>query len=215
MARTDPVVTRRNPRQARSEQTVQLIFDATALVLREEGEAALTTNRIAARAGVSIGTLYQYFDRKEAIILAILSRTRQRLVQQLDALISKADAHSPDPNLSDPRITLRAYVRMYVSAYGVGSRNERELVRLAWRLDAHEALVLALREASEHLAGHLERLNHPLLRPPTPAMVFVLTRALAGIVRSASLEASPLLGTKAFEDELVNVCWSIMRTQQA
>jgi AcrR family transcriptional regulator len=54
-AKTD----RRQPRQARSEHTVQLIFEATAQVLRDEGEAALTTNRIAERAGLSIGTLYQ------------------------------------------------------------------------------------------------------------------------------------------------------------
>src|SRR6185369_13420691 len=98
----------------------------------------------------------------------------------------------------------------YVNAFGTGTRNQRELVRLAWRLDRHDAIVLSLREASERLSMHLQRMNHPRLRQPTRAMVFVLTRALAGIVRSASLEASPLLGTEAFEDELVNACWGIL-----
>jgi AcrR family transcriptional regulator len=197
---------RRSPRQARAEQTVELIFETTAQVLREEGEAALTTNRIAERAGVSIGTLYQYFDDKEAIVRALLSRTRVRMMKQLDEVMAGADRE-----LSDPRELVRAYVRLYVSAFGTGARNQRELVRLAWRMDRPDNVVLSLREAAERLSVHLERLNHPDVRPPTPAMVFVLTRALAGIVRSASLEATPLLGTQAFEDELVRVCWGVLR----
>jgi AcrR family transcriptional regulator len=201
---------RRSPRQARAQQSVGLIFEATAQVLREEGEAALTTNRIAERAGLSIGTLYQYFDSKEAIVVAMLSRERERVMKQLETLLSGFDAGSPDQGKSDPRQILRAYVRQYVSTFGTGARTQRALVRLAWRLDANEAIVVALREASERIAMHLQRINHPLIRPPTPAMVFVLTRALAGIVRSAALEESPLLGTQAFENELVNALWGVL-----
>jgi hypothetical protein len=71
-------------------------------------------------------------------------------------------------------------------------------------------IVLSLREASERLAMHLQRLPHPSVQNPTPTMVFVLTRGLAGIVRSAVLEGSPVLGTKAFEDELVNALWGVL-----
>ncbi len=203
---TAPVAkVRRQPSQARAAQTVQLIFEATAQVLQEGGESALTTNRIAERAGLSIGTLYQYFDSKEAIILAILSRTREKVLRQLDQLMGDAQ-----PQLLDPVQLLRAYVKVYVGAFGVGQANERELVRLAWRLDRHEAIVQSLREASERLAMHLQRLNHPQVRPPTSTMVFVLTRGLAGIVRSAALEASPILGTSAFEEELVNALWGVL-----
>jgi AcrR family transcriptional regulator len=52
---------RRQPVQARGQRTLAAILQATAQILVKEGEAALTTNRIAERAGVSIGTLYQYF----------------------------------------------------------------------------------------------------------------------------------------------------------
>jgi len=196
---------RRKPSQARSEQTVQAIFEATAHVLHEVGEAALTTNRIAERAGLSIGTLYQYFDSKEAIVLAILSRTREKVLQDLDQLMARAEAE-----LMDPQQLLRSYVKLYVSEFGVGRAQERELVRLAWSLDRHELIVLSLREASERLAMHLQRLPHPSVQQPTPTMVFVLTRGLAGIVRSAVLEGSPVLGTKAFEDELVNALWGVL-----
>jgi AcrR family transcriptional regulator len=205
-AKTD----RRQPRQARSEHTVQLIFEATAQVLRDEGETALTTNRIAERAGLSIGTLYQYFDCKEAIVLAILSRTREQVIAQLDKVMLDVQ-----PGQTDPREVVRTYVRIYIQAFGIGKKNERDLVRLAWRFDRHDAMVLSLRQASERLAMHLQRLNHPLVRAPTPAMAFVLTRGLAGIVRSASLEESPLLGTTALEDEVVNALWGVMSHPQS
>lgn len=196
---------RRRPSQPRAEQTVQVIFEATAQVLRDDGEAALNTNRIAERAGVSIGTLYQYFDSKEAIVLAMLARERERVMRGLEAML--ADATPPD---ADPQALLRRFVRLYVQAFGSGGPGRRALIRLAWRLDGHEAIVHSIREASERIATHLQRLGHPQLRPPTPAMLFVLTRTLAGTVRFAALEASPLLGTAAFEDELVNACWGVM-----
>ena len=196
---------RRQPVQARAEQTVRAIFEATAQVLDQEGETALTTNRIAERAGVSIGTLYQYFDSKEAIVVAMLARERARVMARLEALLGSAHAGS-----AEPREVLRDYIRLYVQAFGTGGRGGRALVRLAWRLDRHQAVQQSMREAGERIASHLQLMNHPSIRAPTPAMAFVLTRLLAGTVRAAALEASPLLGSAAFEDELVNACWGVM-----
>jgi AcrR family transcriptional regulator len=201
---------RRIPSQARSEQTIRIIFEAAAQVLKDSGEAALTTNRIAQRAGVSIGTLYQYFDSKEAIVLAMLARERGQVMSTLDILLTNADSTSPDPLKSDPRLVLRAFIRRYVEAFGTGAPGHRALVRLAWRLDHHQVLVQSMREASDRIALHIGRMNHPLLRSPSPVVAFVLTRLLAGTVRSASLEDSPLLGTAEFEDALVNACWGVM-----
>jgi AcrR family transcriptional regulator len=202
---------RRIPSQARSEQTVRFIFEATAQVLDGYGEAALTTNRIAQRAGISVGTLYQYFDSKEAIVLAMLAREREQVMSTLDLLLTNTDSTNPDPLKSDPRMVLRAFIRRYVEAFGTGTPERRALIRLAWTLDHQQILVQSLREASERIALHLGRINHPSIRSPSPAMVFVLTRLLAGTVRSASLEDSPLLGTAEFEDALVNACWGVMQ----
>lgn len=69
--RTSP---RKIPRQARSRQTVDAVLDATARVLVKAGYAALTTNRVAEVAGVSVGSLYQYFPSKEALVDALLER---------------------------------------------------------------------------------------------------------------------------------------------
>ena len=62
---------RRIPRQARSAETVALILEATAQILEAGGLPAFTTNAVAERAGVSIGTLYQYFADKNEILLAL------------------------------------------------------------------------------------------------------------------------------------------------
>jgi AcrR family transcriptional regulator len=206
---------RRVPSQARAEHTVSVIFEATAQVLNEHGEEALSTNRIAERAGVSIGSLYQYFSSKEAIVLAMLFRERDQMMKKLDALLADADPASGDPGKSDPRHILRAFIRHYIQAFGTGAPGYRRLMRLAWRLDQDQALIHSMREASERIAMHLHRLNHPLLKTPTPAVAFVLTRLLAGTVRSASLEESPLLGTREFEDALVDACWGVMAKQSA
>lgn len=82
---------RREPRQERSKHTVEAVLEAVRVVARREGPGAVTTNRIAEAAGVSIGTLYQYFPDKHAIFSAL----HQRHVEQVRALIERAlAAHS-------------------------------------------------------------------------------------------------------------------------
>ncbi len=65
---------RKQPRQVRAELTRQRILTAAAHVFGEHGYAAGTTNRIAERAGISIGSLYQYFPNKDAILAELLVR---------------------------------------------------------------------------------------------------------------------------------------------
>lgn len=73
----------RVPQQQRARLTVEAVLDATVLLVRREGLGSTTTNRIAELAGVSIGSLYQYFPDKQAIFLAL----HQRHVRQVDRLI--------------------------------------------------------------------------------------------------------------------------------
>lgn len=70
---------RKAPRQARSQAMVNTILDATARVLVERGYAATTTNGVAERAGVSVGSLYQYFPNKDALIRALQDRHMRQM----------------------------------------------------------------------------------------------------------------------------------------
>jgi AcrR family transcriptional regulator len=69
-----PLKPRKQPVQARSETTVLAIYEASIQVLLSVGYRKLTTTRVAERAGVSVGTLYQYFPNRQALIRAVLER---------------------------------------------------------------------------------------------------------------------------------------------
>ena len=107
---------RKHPRQARSQATVGVILDTTARILVELGFARLTTNVVAERAGISVGSLYQYFPNKGALVEAVRKRHSQRMeaavlcaFEQPDALTfdaamsaaieAMADAHLIEPDL--------------------------------------------------------------------------------------------------------------------
>src|SRR5258708_20159128 len=91
-------IKRRIPRQARAGETVSLILEATAQILEAGGLPAFTTNAVAERAGVSIGTLYQYFADKNAILLAL---GRQQMTIGL-ASIRRALQGDSDPSVERP-----------------------------------------------------------------------------------------------------------------
>lgn len=79
---------RKQPRQARSRLMVDSLVDATALTIAEHGLASATTARIAETAGISIGSLYQYFDSKEQLYAALLDR----IVAELMAVVDRRSA---------------------------------------------------------------------------------------------------------------------------
>ena len=74
MARAAAKSSRRLPKQARARQTIGVVLEAAAQVLQREGYTGATTNRIAKRAGVSVGTIYQYFADKQQIFDALIRR---------------------------------------------------------------------------------------------------------------------------------------------
>jgi AcrR family transcriptional regulator len=113
-APTSPV--RRQPKQRRARQTVDAILDAVVRLLKREGLDAITTNRIAEVAGVSIGSLYQYFPDKRAIFAGLHERHIEQIDRMVEAALVKhagssleelvpaligsmVDAHTTDPKL--------------------------------------------------------------------------------------------------------------------
>ena len=87
---------RKEPTQARAKATVGAILEAGSQVLSKHGFAGSTTDRIAERAGVSIGTLYQYFPNKRSILVALadlyLERLHGGLAKVLDIEIARGSA---------------------------------------------------------------------------------------------------------------------------
>jgi AcrR family transcriptional regulator len=96
---------RRTPRQARALATQEAILEAAAQIISRDGLAAFTTNAVAERAGVSIGSLYQYFANKDGLMVALIDRQQQ---QQLATLHAALAGISAEASLAD---AVRAMVR--------------------------------------------------------------------------------------------------------
>ncbi len=116
MPRTPPTKPRKRPQQSRSHETVEAILTAAARILVHDGYAGTSTNRIAELAGVSIGSLYEYFPNKDAILATLRQRQHDRMQCVMSAALADVvelplgaavrktievmvEAHSVDPAL--------------------------------------------------------------------------------------------------------------------
>ncbi len=90
LRRTPAPVVRRKPRQPRAIVTIDAILIAVERILDTHGPAGLTTNRVAEIAGVSIGSLYQYYPNKQALIAAVQERVLDELYESLDIVLTSS-----------------------------------------------------------------------------------------------------------------------------
>jgi AcrR family transcriptional regulator len=136
---------RRRPVQARSIATVDAIVQAAAQVFAYHGYAAGTTNRIAERAGVSIGTLYQYFPNKDAILIALIEGHIREGEDILIPLLSDLVEHPPAPHDALRRIfdaLLKLHARepaLHRVLFEEAPRSRRLLDHLAKQFDLASA----------------------------------------------------------------------------
>lgn len=124
---------RKKPVQRRARVLVDSLIDAAGAVVARDGLDALTTVRVAARAGVSVGSLYQYFDNKNVLVEALMDRVNRDLIAAVDRV-------APLNVGSDPQVFARA---LLVAAFEVFEAREglaRELMRHWHRLDIARGL---------------------------------------------------------------------------
>lgn len=82
---------RKSPRQARSAVTIEAIHTATIQILLADGVGRLSTTRVAERAGVSVGTMYQYYPHKQALLFAIVERQLDNITSAMMAAIARLE----------------------------------------------------------------------------------------------------------------------------
>lgn len=195
---------RRKPHQARAEETVRAILEAAIQILEAGGLAAFTTNAVAERAGVSIGTLYQYFADKNALLRALAERE----VQATLANVAKALSNEAAPTLEGQ---LRAVVRAMIDAFR-GRQRARRAVAQAVMAQGFSVELLAPVAAFLNARGNPDAATYPGL---TREQLFVLSRGLMGAIRSAVLEEQPFFRSQSFEDELVRMMLAYLRAIKA
>ena len=172
---------------------MEAILEGAAQVLEAGGLAAFTTNAVAERAGVSIGTLYQYFADKQALLRALAEREMRR------TLAAVATALRGDPQASGEE-RVRAMVRAMVNAFSGRLRARKAVIQAILAQGASFEImqpITAFLAQSETDNRALTRLDRE--------QTFVLSRALMGVIRAAVLEEQPFLKSKSFEDEVVRL----------
>ncbi|MFW8634326.1 TetR/AcrR family transcriptional regulator [Cribrihabitans pelagius] len=163
---------RKQARQARAKATEAAILEGAARILETGGAAALTTNAIAARSGVSNGSLYQYYPNKQAIVAALLQRERQALLAAVQAVTRAEDVAAA------PRETLQALIGVAVAHQFTRPRLALELEHLERGLDLDDEMAgLAAGLAAE--AETVVRACHPALDSAAARDAVTLCRALA------------------------------------
>jgi AcrR family transcriptional regulator len=193
---------RKLPKQARSETTVEAILEAAAQVFERHGYAAGTTNRIAERAGVSIGSIYQYFPNKDAILVALvhvhLAESTAALEPPLDRLSRGASLDDVLPDIVQAMVTMHAVAprlhRVLFEETKLPALLRAELDRLEDRLTdlAASALAANLNQSADDarlsarvLISAIEGLTHRLvLRPPAGASTHTIAREITRLARS-------------------------------
>lgn len=110
MSRTE-INPRKNAVQARAKDTINVIVEAATQVLEDVGVKALSTNKIVERAGISIGTLYQYFPNKESIVHHLVERLFNGMADEMLAIVESLDLEGTDLRSAIDRLTGQFFAR--------------------------------------------------------------------------------------------------------
>jgi AcrR family transcriptional regulator len=129
---------------------IETLLDATARVLTQDGYDRASTNRIAAAAGVSIGSLYQYFPNKEALVAALVERHAHEMLNMLRQAIAESAPHSLENSL-------RMMVRSMVDAHRVDPVLHRIFDEQVPRMGQLAEIEAVEREGFALVRGYLER----------------------------------------------------------
>jgi AcrR family transcriptional regulator len=175
---------RKQPSQRRSRETVAVVLEAAARILEKEGLAGFNTNAVAERAGVSIGSLYQYFPNKDTLTLALIAEFEHELLET----VRKAAERSRGRGL---RIALNLFVGGLLEAHGRRAELNRLLEAEEERLRRHLPDQNGTREVHRILRSILAE-NRPELPLAISSSVVedlvVIARAMCD---AALLEATP------------------------
>ena len=196
----------KQPAQERSRQTVEALIEATELVLVEEGWDKITTNHVAERAGVSIGTLYQYFANKEALVGLLLE---QYLEEQFAELATRlADTVSFDMTLEEavPHI-----IHAMLEAKMVRPELSRALFTQAPSY-GHIELLDAWNTQAEPMVAAALAARPDEVRDLDPDMAaYLLNNAMHGIIHATVMSRPDLLESDALADEICELVLRYLR----
>lgn len=185
---------RKRPRQARSRATVETILTASARILVRRGFDGFTTNEVAEAAGVSIGSLYQYFPNKEALVAALIEQHVEGMNTAIFSELTRV-AEMPIGN------AVRAVIELVIRAHTIEPELHRVLTEQVPRVGRLAKLQEADALCHRMVAGLLAARQRELAISDPETSAFVIVSAIEAIAHRAALFAPERLRDPRLVDE--------------
>jgi AcrR family transcriptional regulator len=208
MATRRKTAPRKEPRQQRSRALVDTLLEATARILKTRRLEDTTTNEIARMAGVSVGSLYQYFPSKEALAAALIERKVELDLQEVAQAAARMEGQPFEA-------VVRESVRVMLDLH----RRDRGLMRALLELVPKVGRYSQVREAAAQGRQALRLLleaYRPVLRDmDLDLAAFIIGRSLEELIHAAVQERPELLEDQRFADELTHLVLAYVRAPRA
>ncbi len=192
----------RTPRKAaaqdRSRATVQAILEATSRILVTEGYEAATTNALARAAGVSVGSLYQYFPNRESIVAELMDRAANRAFGLLMERIS---------GLSDapPEVVLRAVTKAVFAAFAEDAPLNKVLLQHLVRVGRLDKLLEMEARAAQVIRLYLDSIRDRVVVRNTEVASLLIVHLADTMTHSLTLFHDDLVRSDALGDEIADM----------
>jgi AcrR family transcriptional regulator len=206
MSRKSPRTPRKRPQQDRSRVTVEAILEAITHILTEEGYEKANTNRIAERAGVSIGSLYQYFPNKGSLMAALAEQHSNEIAALVESKLSDV-AHAP------LEVSIPELVKAIIAVHAINPHLHQVLSeeiprseRLQQRQTAEARIAQLVRDyLSQWQNSPIEKLRDRVHPQNLNRTVFVLSRTVESLCHAAVIEHPDLIKDSQFEQEVAEL----------
>jgi AcrR family transcriptional regulator len=192
MARNPATKPRKAASQERSRATVAALVEATARILVSEGFDKASTNRIAEVAGVSVGSLYQYFPSKEALVVAVVERHNREIMQVVRGVLAEVAALPVEK-------AIRRLVAMAIEAHRVDPELHRVLSEQIPRTERLENVETANRQARALFRAYLESRRDEIAVTDLDLAVFICATSIEALAHNAVLHHAALASDAAAE----------------
>jgi AcrR family transcriptional regulator len=202
-----PLQPRKKPQQARSVVTLAAIGEAAIQVLLAEGIERTTTTRVAARAGVSVGSLYQYFPDKRALLAAVLA-------QHLTSVAMAVEQSCMEQRGGTVAEMAQALVRAYVGAKLEHARASKALYAIAAGHGGAERVELARERMLAAVSGMLATAGDRDFVDPSRHAAIILG-AIAGPVRNLLESNRHVMAADVLQEELVTLARAYLNAVSA
>jgi AcrR family transcriptional regulator len=186
MARKPATKPRKQASQERSRATVDALVEATARILVREGFDKASTNRIAEVAGVSVGSLYQYYPGKDALVAAVIDRHNQEIMQVVRDALAEVAAQPIEK-------AVRRLVGVAIEAHRIDPKLHRVLAEQIPRTGRLENVETFNREAHALFKAYLEGHRDEIRRVDLGLAAFVCVTSIEALTHTAVLHSSEKL----------------------